>query len=77
MIAGVADTHSALWYLFNDARLSAPAGDFIDRAGVEGRQIIISSISLAASRLSVETDAFAHPMCKPFGEQRAGGLRPP
>jgi PIN domain nuclease of toxin-antitoxin system len=30
MIASIADTHTALWYLFNDARLSAAAGDFID-----------------------------------------------
>ena len=32
MIAGVADTHAALWYLYNDARLSVAAGDFIDHA---------------------------------------------
>jgi len=47
MIAGVADTHSALWYLFNDLRLSASAGDFIDQAGAAGNHVIISSISLA------------------------------
>jgi PIN domain nuclease of toxin-antitoxin system len=33
MIAGVADTHTALWYLYDDARLSVAAGDFIDQAG--------------------------------------------
>jgi PIN domain nuclease of toxin-antitoxin system len=32
MIAAVADTHTALWYLFNDGRLSVAAGDFIDKA---------------------------------------------
>ena len=47
MIAGIADTHTALWYLFNDARLSLAAGDFIDRAAAAGKQIAISSISLA------------------------------
>jgi PIN domain nuclease of toxin-antitoxin system len=47
MIAGVADTHAALWYLYNDVRLSLPAGDFIDRAAESGRQIVVSSISLA------------------------------
>jgi PIN domain nuclease of toxin-antitoxin system len=47
MIAGVADTHTALWYLFNDGRLSVAAGDFIDRAAAAGSQIVVSSISIA------------------------------
>ncbi len=36
MIAGVADTHTALWYLYDDARLSVAAGDFIDQAASAG-----------------------------------------
>lgn len=47
MIVGVADTHSALWYLFNDGRLSATAGTFLDQAGAAGNYIIVSAISLA------------------------------
>lgn len=47
MIAAVADTHTALWYLFNDDRLSVVAGDFIDKAAMAGSQIVVSSISLA------------------------------
>jgi len=47
MIAGVADTHTALWYLFNDSRLSVAAGDFIDQAAAAGSQMVVSSISLA------------------------------
>jgi PIN domain nuclease of toxin-antitoxin system len=47
MIAGIADTHTALWYLFDDERLSVAAGDFIDQAGAAGRRIVVSSISLA------------------------------
>ena len=47
MIAGTADTHTALWYLFNDASLSVAAGDFIDRAADAGSHIVVSSISLA------------------------------
>jgi PIN domain nuclease of toxin-antitoxin system len=47
MIAGVADTHTALWYLYHDARLSVAAGNFIDQAAVAGREIVVSSISLA------------------------------
>jgi PIN domain nuclease of toxin-antitoxin system len=47
MIAGVADTHTALWYLYDDGRLSVAAGNFIDQAAAAGRQIVVSSISLA------------------------------
>jgi hypothetical protein len=43
MIAGVADTHTAVRHLFDDARLSAPARDFIDKAAVARRKIAISS----------------------------------
>ena len=47
MIAGVADTHTALWHLFDDPRLSATAGAFIDEAAKARRKIAVSSISLA------------------------------
>jgi PIN domain nuclease of toxin-antitoxin system len=47
MIAGVADTHTALWHLFDDKRLSATAESFIDEAAKARRKIAISSISLA------------------------------
>jgi PIN domain nuclease of toxin-antitoxin system len=47
MIAGVADTHTALWHLFGDARLSAVAGTFINEAAKARRKIAISSITLA------------------------------
>jgi PIN domain nuclease of toxin-antitoxin system len=38
-----ADTHTALWYLYDDARLSVAAGDFIDQAGASGRPILVAS----------------------------------
>lgn len=47
MIAAVADTHTALWYLFGDDRLSARAKDFIDQAAASRQSIEISPISLA------------------------------
>jgi PIN domain nuclease of toxin-antitoxin system len=47
MIAAVADTHAALWYLFGDPRLSAPAKAFIDQAAGSGRKVVLSVISLA------------------------------
>jgi len=46
-IRAVADTHAALWYLYDDARLSAAAGAFMDAADAAGDQIAISSIALA------------------------------
>jgi PIN domain nuclease of toxin-antitoxin system len=47
MIAGVADTHAALWYLFGDPRLSAPAKPAFDAAASFPRRIVLSVISLA------------------------------
>jgi PIN domain nuclease of toxin-antitoxin system len=47
MIAGVADTHAALWYLFGDLRLSAPAKAAFDVAASSRRKIVLSVISLA------------------------------
>lgn len=47
MIVGVADTHTALWHLFDDARLSDAAKSFIDAAATRHQKIAISSISLA------------------------------
>ena len=45
MIAGVADTHTALWHLFDDKRLSAAAEAFINEAATARRKIAISTIS--------------------------------
>ncbi|HUE04989.1 MAG TPA: PIN domain-containing protein [Bryobacteraceae bacterium] len=46
-IAAVVDTHTALWHLFDDARLSAAAAAFINGAAITRRKIAISTISLA------------------------------
>ncbi len=48
MIARIADTHTALWHLFDDKRLSAAAEAFInEEAATARREIAISTISLA------------------------------
>lgn len=47
MIAGVADTHAALWYLLKNPLLSAPARIFFDAAAAAGNDIVLSPISLA------------------------------
>jgi PIN domain nuclease of toxin-antitoxin system len=47
MVVGIADTHTALWYVYDDPRLSASAAGFIDQAVTEGWKIGVSAISLA------------------------------
>jgi PIN domain nuclease of toxin-antitoxin system len=47
MIAGVADTHAALWYLLKNPRLSVTARQFIEDAAENGDDIVVSAISLA------------------------------
>jgi PIN domain nuclease of toxin-antitoxin system len=47
VIAGVADTHAALWYLLRNPRLSATARSFMDDAANAGHDIVLSAISLA------------------------------
>lgn len=47
MIAGVADTHAAVWLFYGDPRLSAIAKSFFDEAAAAGRKIAHSPISLA------------------------------
>jgi PIN domain nuclease of toxin-antitoxin system len=47
MIAGVADTHAALWYLLKNPRFSNAAREFIDAAARAGQGIALSPVSLA------------------------------
>lgn len=47
MIVGVADTHTALWYLLNNPLLSTTARRFVDDAATAGNDIALSPISLA------------------------------
>jgi PIN domain nuclease of toxin-antitoxin system len=47
VIAGIADTHAALWYLLKNPRLSLTARRFIDDAADAGEDIGLSPISLA------------------------------
>ncbi len=55
-IAAIADTHTALWHLYDDARLSPAAGNFISEAAAARRKIAISSITLAEVVYLVEKD---------------------
>jgi PIN domain nuclease of toxin-antitoxin system len=47
MLAAVADTHAAIWYLFGDPRLSETANRFIERTAHRPAKIGFSAISLA------------------------------
>jgi PIN domain nuclease of toxin-antitoxin system len=47
VIVGVADTHAALWYLYQNPRLSVAARTFMDGAAEAGHDIALSPISLA------------------------------
>jgi len=47
MITAVADTHSVVWYLFGDPRLSSRARETIDGAAKDGNRVAVSAITLA------------------------------
>jgi PIN domain nuclease of toxin-antitoxin system len=47
MIAGVADTHAGLWYLFGDPHLSPAAKLAIETAARSRQKIAVSAITLA------------------------------
>jgi len=47
MLRAVADTHTVIWYLYDDARLSPAARTWIEDAAAAGEQIAISTITLA------------------------------
>ncbi|MCU0285803.1 MAG: type II toxin-antitoxin system VapC family toxin [Acidobacteria bacterium] len=46
MITAIADTHTIIWYLYDDTRISEKAKRFIEAAGEQGNQIGISTITL-------------------------------
>ena len=59
MIAGVADTHAALWYLLGSPRLSAHAREFMDTAASAGNTIALSTIKLASRKSSTSSRSTA------------------
>lgn len=54
MIAGVADTHVIIWYLYGDKHLSATAKSFIDAAADKGDKIGVSPITLVEAIYLIE-----------------------
>jgi PIN domain nuclease of toxin-antitoxin system len=59
MIAAIADTHTAIWYLFSDERLGSLASAFIDATIANGDHIGISAISLAEMIYLIEKERIA------------------
>jgi PIN domain nuclease of toxin-antitoxin system len=47
MIGAIADTHTAIWYLFSDPRLGKRASAFIDDTIAKGDYVGVSAISIA------------------------------
>jgi PIN domain nuclease of toxin-antitoxin system len=56
MLRAVADTHTIIWYLYNDARLSSTARTRIEDAAAAGDQIAISTITLAEMIYLIEKE---------------------
>jgi PIN domain nuclease of toxin-antitoxin system len=54
VVIAVADTHAAIWHLFDDERLSLAAAGFINTAATARQKIGISSITLAELLYLVE-----------------------
>lgn len=64
MIAGVDDTHAALWYLLKNPSLSAAARRFMDDAVAAGQDIVVSPISLAEIVYLVEKNRLSASACE-------------
>jgi PIN domain nuclease of toxin-antitoxin system len=54
MLRGVADTHTAVWYIYNDQRLSTPARVFIEAAATDGDEIGVSAITFVELTYLIE-----------------------
>ncbi len=59
MFAAVADTHTAIWYLFGSPRLSRVARDTIENAAGQGLSVGVSAISLAEIVYLIEKQRIA------------------
>jgi PIN domain nuclease of toxin-antitoxin system len=65
VLRAIADTHAAIWYLYDDPRLSTVAGNVIDAAVDRGDAIGLSAITLVeivylSEKERIPADAFGH-----------------
>ena len=70
-IAGVADTHAALWYLLKNPSLSIAARRFMDHAAAAGQDIVDFADQLGGDCLSGRKEPAARNSLRGF-EERAG-----
>lgn len=54
MIRAVADTHTLIWHIFDDPRMSPAATAVFDAASAAGDQVAVSSISLVEVAYLIE-----------------------
>jgi PIN domain nuclease of toxin-antitoxin system len=59
MITAVADTHTIIWYLYGDARLSTTARNTIDDAINAGDKVLISAITCVEMVYLIEKERIA------------------
>lgn len=59
MIVAVADTHTVIWYLEADARLSVPARAYLERTVEQGQEIAISAITFVEMVYLIEKGRIA------------------
>lgn len=64
MIVAIADTHTVIWYMYGDSRLSAAAKTFMENAYKAGNYVGVSSISLIEmvyliEKRRIQTESFS------------------
>lgn len=60
MISAIADTHTIIWYLYDDIRISEKAKKFIEATSEQGNQIGISTITLVEIVYLIEKGRIEH-----------------
>jgi PIN domain nuclease of toxin-antitoxin system len=73
MVAALADTHAAVWYLFDDPRLSRTAKSLIEKTRASRRKIAVASVSLAELIYLVEKGRLPQ---SAYDDLRSALLRP-
>lgn len=66
MIRAIADTHTVIWYIQPDDRLSATARDVIDMAAAAGEYIGVSAITIVEMVYLTEKGRIAETMLPTF-----------
>jgi PIN domain nuclease of toxin-antitoxin system len=60
MLKAIADTHTVIWFLYDNSRLSPAADKFFNTVEAEGNQIGLSAVSIAEIVYLVEKARILH-----------------